>query len=133
MVDHPFFRKFGDVETEPFQADRLGHFLQLTTAIPDAVVAFRRMVGKQQLNDHLPGQAHPLGVGLDDHSLADGKYAGGNQAALTLHLRHANPAGARGMANFHPCAKGRDLDSDLPCGLQNGCTRFHFHFLVIYC
>jgi hypothetical protein len=92
VIDHLLPRELGDVETDALQADRLGHFLQLAAAVADAVVAFRGVIRQEELDDHLAGHADPLGVGLDDHPLGDGKDAGGDQAALAFHLGHADPA-----------------------------------------
>ena len=71
-----------------------GQLEQLAVAVAGAGEAVHPVVGEDQLQGELAGLAYPLRVGVDLHPLGHGVDAGGHQALGSLHLHHADAAGA---------------------------------------
>ena len=67
---------------------------QLTVAIAHTAHAVLIVDGEDQLQIHLSGILHPLGVGEYLHALAHRVDAGGQQVLCALHFHHADPAGS---------------------------------------
>ncbi len=67
---------------------------QLTVAVAHAAHAVLVVDRENQLQIHLAGVLHPLGVGEYLHALAHRVDTGGQQVLCALYLHHADPAGA---------------------------------------
>ena len=91
-------------------AQLAGQLEQLAVGVAGAGQAVHPVVGQDELQGELAGLAHPLGVGVHLHALADRVDAGGHQALGPLHLHHADAAGAD-LVDVLEKAQGRDVEA----------------------
>ncbi len=84
----------------------------LQRALPPLVAdgAVERMVDEQELDDRVLRRLHPVGRGVNDHAVADGRRAGGLQLRNALDLDQAHPAGPDRGAELRLVTEERDLD-----------------------
>ena len=118
------------LEGNLFHAKLLGQDLELAGAVPMAGQAFHAMVGKDQLQGHLPGLLHLGAVGPDHHALVDGIDAGGAQGAGALHFHQAQTAGADLVETFQ-VAQGGDIHTGDMRGFHDGGTGGYGNFLPV--
>ena len=76
------------------QADGAGHVLQFAVAVGGAGQAVQRMVGDIELHHALAQLLQPLGLGMHDEAVHDGRGAGCRRAGAALDLDQAETAGA---------------------------------------
>src|SRR5262245_26435277 len=72
--------------------------------------AVERMVDQQELDDRVLRHLHAIGLGVDDHSVADRGRAGRLQLRHPLDLDQAHPTGTDRLAELRLVAEDRDLD-----------------------
>jgi hypothetical protein len=72
--------------------------------------AVERVIDEQEFDDRVLRLLHPVGLGVDDHSVADRGRAGGLKLRHPLDLDQAHPAGADRIAELRLVTEDRDLD-----------------------
>ncbi len=132
---HDALRVVPDVERvvvfeRDLAADAAGKAIDSGTVTFDVVQDLRRLSqvdrGGEQLQDHAPGRVDAVGLGVDDHVLADRDDARRLQDARPHDLHRAQPAdGVGGQVGV--VAQRRDVDARAPGGLQQGRTRRRAH------
>ena len=119
----------------------VGHFahaevcrglLELAVLVLLAEEAVLRVVGEQELDDRFARLAHLGRVGVYDHAVGDGIYAGRAEAASTDYLDHAYAARAL-FGELRMVAELRDAYSGFGSGFDYGEIRWHFYCFAVYC
>ena len=94
------------------------------------------MVGKDEFQHGFAGIEHTDVMGLYFHVFSTLGSAGGRQVTAAFHVNHANAATAGFMFNVHIAevhvAQGGDLNINLLCCLQDGCSFFDLNGGIIY-
>jgi len=89
-----------------------------------------RMVGQNKFIEYLSDFSHLCGIGLDDHTLFDFRYAGGHQVSGSLHLYNADSAGSN-LVNILQIAEMGYQDVVLFGGFEDGGSLFGLYGFVI--
>ena len=119
----------------------VGHFahaevgrglLELAVLVLLAEEAVLRVVGEQELDDRFARLAHLRRVGVYDHAVGDGIYAGRAEAASADYLDHAYAARAL-FGELRMVAELRDAYSGFGSGFDYGEIRWHFYCFAVYC
>ncbi len=77
---------------------------------------------KQEPDEKPSGLLDLPGVGGDHHAVTEDGATGGEKFRLPLHLDDAEAAALEGPEDF-AVTEGRNMDTVLPCDLENGCSR----------
>ena len=101
--------------------------LQIAFAALVADRAIQRMVDQQEFHHAVAGFLDGLGIGLDDHPVADRHRAGRDRLRRAFHFHKAHPAVA-GNGQPFVVTEARNFDAGLFAGLQHGDAVFDLYF-----
>ena len=97
----------------------VGELLELAVAAAGTLGTLGVVLAQQQPQVHTPRLPDTGGVGANHHTLIYHVVAGGDEAGLSLHLHHADTAGAD-LVDALQVAQGGNVDMYGACRLQNG-------------
>jgi hypothetical protein len=94
------------------------------------------VVGDDEFKDSSSGIQHPDRVRVDYHAFAAFGHTGGGKVTPAFYFYDTDTASAGFVLDPHVAkviiAKGRDIDSRLACGLQDGAAGRGFDDFIIY-